>query len=86
MLLVLLDFINKKRAEGAPVVEAIHIACRDRMRPILLTTFTTMAGLAPMALGVGGYSKIWSPFATTIIPQISNPVTSPPPRASISLG
>ena len=48
----------------ATVVEAIHIACRDRMRPIMLTSLTTMAGLAPMALGVSGYSKIWSPFAT----------------------
>lgn len=64
--LVLLDFINKTRREGRPVVEAIHIACRNRMRPILLTTVTTIAGLLPMALGVGGYSKIWSPFATSM--------------------
>ena len=64
--LVLLDFINMKRSEAVSVVEAIHIACRDRMRPILLTTITTMVGLAPMALGVGGYSKIWSPFATSM--------------------
>lgn len=64
--LVLLDFINKRRAEGDSVIEAIHSACRNRMRPILLTSATTMAGLAPMALGVGGYSKIWSPFATSM--------------------
>ena len=36
------------------------------MRPIILTTITTVVGLAPRALGVGGYSKIWSPFAMSM--------------------
>jgi HAE1 family hydrophobic/amphiphilic exporter-1 len=64
--LVLLDFINKERARGAPLLEALHAGCRRRVRPILLTTLTTVFGLAPMALGVGGYSKIWSPFAMSM--------------------
>lgn len=64
--IVLLDFINKQRAAGLPLSQAIHVACQRRLRPILLTTVTTVAGLAPMALGVGGYSKIWSPFAMSM--------------------
>ncbi|MFQ5492526.1 MAG: efflux RND transporter permease subunit, partial [Phycisphaerae bacterium] len=64
--LVLLDFINKERARGSAVVQALHVACRKRARPILLTTVTTIFGLGPMALGIGGYSKIWSPFAMSM--------------------
>jgi HAE1 family hydrophobic/amphiphilic exporter-1 len=64
--IVLLDYINNRRAAGLGVSEAIHVACQRRMRPILLTTITTVAGLAPMAFGVGGYSKIWSPFAMSM--------------------
>ena len=38
-----------------------------RFRPIILTTVTTVGGLSPMALGTGGYSVIWSPFAAALI-------------------
>jgi len=64
--LVLLDFINTERRSGTPVDEALRVSCRRRARPIVLTTITTVFGLAPMALGVGGYSKIWSPFAMSM--------------------
>ncbi|NOX60111.1 MAG: efflux RND transporter permease subunit [Planctomycetes bacterium] len=64
--LVLLDFINKERLRGTPLVEAIRTASQRRLRAILLTTLTTVVGLAPMAMGVGGYSKIWSPFAMSM--------------------
>ncbi len=64
--LVLLDFINKERARGTSLREALHVSCRRRARPIVLTTITTIFGLGPMAIGVGGYSKIWSPFAMSM--------------------
>ncbi len=64
--LVLLDFINKERGRGTPLAEALRIACGRRARPIVLTTITTVFGLGPMAAGVGGYSKIWSPFAMSM--------------------
>jgi HAE1 family hydrophobic/amphiphilic exporter-1 len=64
--IVLIDFINSERARGTALVEAIHVGCRRRFRPIVLTSATTVVGLAPMALGVGGYSKIWSPFAMSM--------------------
>ena len=37
------------------------------MRPILLTSITTIAGLLPMAIGLGGQSAMWTPMANTII-------------------
>jgi len=64
--IVLVDFANRARAEGRPTAEALHQACRLRARPILLTSVTTIAGLLPMALGLTGFSKLWSPFAATI--------------------
>jgi HAE1 family hydrophobic/amphiphilic exporter-1 len=64
--IVLIDFVNQKRAQGMPVREALTTACQIRLRPIILTTVTTVSGLLPMAIGVGGYSKIWSPFAASV--------------------
>ena len=64
--IVLVDFINRRRNEGAPVMDAVRAGCRLRARPILLTSVTTIAGLLPMSLGLVGYSKLWSPFAATI--------------------
>jgi len=64
--IVLLDFINRRRAAGSEALDAVREACRLRARPILLTSVTTIAGLLPMALGLTGFSKLWSPFAATI--------------------
>ncbi|MEZ6086269.1 MAG: efflux RND transporter permease subunit [Phycisphaerae bacterium] len=64
--LVLLDFINAERRNGATIEEAVRAGSTRRLRAILLTTITTVVGLAPMAFGVGGYSKIWSPFAMSM--------------------
>jgi len=64
--IVLVDFINERRRRGAGLVAAVREGCRLRARPILLTSVTTIAGLLPMALGLTGFSKLWSPFAATI--------------------
>ncbi|MFB3066531.1 MAG: efflux RND transporter permease subunit, partial [Planctomycetota bacterium] len=64
--IVLVDFINKRRGAGRGPRAAVDEACRLRARPILLTTVTTIAGLLPMAIGLTGFSKLWSPFASTI--------------------
>ncbi len=64
--LVLVDFINKRRAAGTPVDEAIVLAAKLRLRPIFLTSITTIAGLAPLALGIGGRSELLAPMATAI--------------------
>ncbi len=64
--IVLIDFVNQRRMAGLTAVNAVMEGCKLRARPILLTTVTTIAGLLPMALGLTGFSKLWSPFAATI--------------------
>jgi len=64
--LVLVSFINAERARGRTPLEAVLAAGRVRLRPIVLTTLTTVIGLMPMALGLGGKSEAWGPMATTI--------------------
>lgn len=49
------------------MAEAVVDAAVTRLRPIFLTSITTIAGLLPTALGLGGYSVVWSPMASTII-------------------
>lgn len=63
--IILIDFINQTVREEAEPLAAIVAGCRLRLRPIIVTTLTTVFGLLPMAIGVGGYSTIWSPFAAT---------------------
>ena len=65
--IVLISFINELRAEGKSVREAISEATQTRLRPIILTSVTTIVGLLPTAIGFGGYSVVWSPMASTII-------------------
>jgi len=64
--LVLIDFINERRAQGLVLQEAVLEGCRLRMRPILLTAVTTVLGLLPTAMGWGGKSEIWSPMAASV--------------------
>ena len=66
--LVLIDFINRYRKEHPDQIYlAIVLACHVRMRPIILTSITTICGLAPMAFGIGGKSIFWAPLATAIM-------------------
>ncbi len=64
--LVMVDFINKRVAEGAAVPVAIVDGALARLRPILSTTLTTVFGLAPLALGFGGKDEILAPMAISI--------------------
>lgn len=65
--IVLLDLINHLRAAGMPRAEAIVQAGKQRLRPILMTTMTTIMGLLPMALGLGEGAEIRAPMALTVI-------------------
>ena len=65
--LVLIDFINKRYRSGMSRREAICEGIRIRLRPILLTTLTTILGLAPMALGIPSYSLVWGAMASTFV-------------------
>ena len=65
--IVLVDTINRQRAEGLSRSEAIERAGRLRLRPILITTATTVLGLLPLAFGFGAGAEIQSPLAVTVI-------------------
>ncbi|MDD7984162.1 efflux RND transporter permease subunit [Lentisphaera marina] len=65
--IVLINFINQRLKDGLPLQEALLTAGHQRMRPIMMTTFTTIAGLLPMAIGIPDFSIAWSPFATAFI-------------------
>ena len=65
--IVLIDFINTYRERGFNKWHAILKGGSVRLRPIILTSLTTIIGLIPMAIGLGGKSPIWMPMAYTII-------------------
>jgi multidrug efflux pump subunit AcrB len=65
--LILVDFINKGREAGLPRREATLRACRLRLRPILLTSVTTIFGLLPLAVGLFGLSAFLTPIAVAIV-------------------
>jgi HAE1 family hydrophobic/amphiphilic exporter-1 len=65
--IVLVDYINRLREQGVEREAAIRQAGSARLRPILITTTTTVLGLAPLALGLGEGSEIQQPLALTVI-------------------
>jgi HAE1 family hydrophobic/amphiphilic exporter-1 len=65
--IVLVDYINHLRATGMEKVDAIIQAGSVRLRPILMTTATTVLGLLPMALGLGEGAEIRTPMAITVV-------------------
>ena len=65
--IVLVDYANTLRARGLELKEAIVKACRVRLRPIIMTTATTVLGLLPMALGLGDGAEIRTPMAVAVI-------------------
>lgn len=69
--IVLVDTINRFRQNGMSREEAIFEAGPQRLRPILMTTLTTVLGMVPMALGAGEGSEIQSPLAVVVIGGLS---------------
>jgi HAE1 family hydrophobic/amphiphilic exporter-1 len=61
------DYTNRLRARGLPLQEAILEANRVRLRPILMTTLSIIAGLIPVAIGIGAGSEQRASIAVTII-------------------
>jgi CzcA family heavy metal efflux pump len=75
--IMLLDFSEKLHTEGEPFDRAIAHAGRIRLRPILMTTFCTLFGLLPLALGLGAGAELQKPLALAVIGglTLSTPVT-----------
>ena len=65
--IIKVDFINQARAAGRGLRGAILEAGRVRLRPIVMTTVTTVLGLTPMALGIGTGSDLRAPLAIAVI-------------------
>ena len=65
--IVLVDTVNRRRAEGLDRASAIRLAGSLRLRPILITTATTVLGLGPLAVGLGAGAEVQSPLAITVI-------------------
>jgi len=65
--IVLVDAVNRRRREGENVDRALVGAGSERLRPILMTTATTVLALLPMALGLGAGDELRAPLAITVI-------------------
>ena len=65
--IVLIDLVNKLRADGMEKREAIVTGSHLRLRPIMMTMLTTALGLLPLALGVGEGAEVRAPMAITVI-------------------
>lgn len=65
--IVLISYINILRARGLAVSEAVTRGGRERLRPVLMTTITTLVGLLPLAISTGEGSEIWQPLGITMI-------------------
>ena len=65
--IILVDCINTRRKEGMPRREAIVEGCKLRLRPIMMTTTTTVLGLLPLALGLGEGAELRMPMGITVV-------------------
>lgn len=65
--ILMVDFTNQRRREGLSIRDALEDACPKRLRPILMTAFSTVAGALPPALAIGPGSEVLGPMAWAII-------------------
>ena len=65
--ILLLEYAQRRVAEGELLETALVAAARRRLRPILMTTGATLAGLAPLALGLGSGTELLRPLAIAVI-------------------
>jgi multidrug efflux pump subunit AcrB len=65
--ILIVEFTRRLREEGRPLREAVALACRVRLRPVLMTSLATLIGLIPMALALGAGSEAYAPLARAII-------------------
>ena len=65
--IVLVDYINLMRERGHELNEAITMSGRSRIRPILMTAFTTILGMVPMAVSNGEGAEMWQPLGIVVI-------------------
>jgi multidrug efflux pump subunit AcrB len=69
--ILIVEFTRHLRSEGMAVREAVAMACRVRLRPVLMTSLATIIGLLPMALKMGAGSEAYAPLARAILGGLS---------------
>jgi len=69
--ILIVEFTRHLRSEGMAVREAVAMACRVRLRPVLMTSLATIIGLMPMALKLGAGSEAYAPLARAILGGLS---------------
>jgi HAE1 family hydrophobic/amphiphilic exporter-1 len=69
--IVLVDYINILRARGESLVDAVRHSGRQRLRPVLITTLTTVFGMMPLALAHSEGSETWKPMGVTVVGGLS---------------
>jgi len=65
--IVLVDYINLMRERGYELNDAIQMSGRSRLRPVLMTAFTTILGMIPMAVSEGEGAEMWQPLGIVVI-------------------
>jgi multidrug efflux pump subunit AcrB len=65
--ILLLEHLQHDLAQGVPFETALVAAARRRLRPIVMTTAATLAGLAPLAIGIGAGAELQRPLAIAVI-------------------
>jgi multidrug efflux pump subunit AcrB len=65
--ILIVEFTRQMRHQGTPLREAVAVASRLRLRPVLMTSLATLLGLIPMALKLGTGSEAYAPLARAII-------------------
>ena len=65
--IVLIDYITLNRERGMAVRKAVVHGCKSRLRPVVMTTLTTILGMVPMAFGSGQGSETWAPMGVAVI-------------------
>ena len=65
--IVLIDYISLNRERGMSIRNAVIDGGRSRLRPVVMTTLTTILGMVPMAVGSGQGAEMWRPMGTAVI-------------------
>lgn len=65
--IVLVDYINLNRERGNAIINSVVTGGKSRLRPVLMTTLTTILGMVPMAIGGGQGSEMWQPMGIAVI-------------------
>ena len=65
--IVMVDYTNLLCERGMKVMEAVVTAGKSRLRPVLMTSLTTIFGMVPMAIGTGNGSEMWQPMGIAIV-------------------